>query len=74
MIWERIQNNWASYKVAAGQHWDRLGNDDLEQVAGVRERLGGGVARGYGIPLDHAEQHVKGWENDVTQNWFERSV
>jgi hypothetical protein len=39
-----------------------------------RERLVEVLARRYGIPLDHAEQHVKGWENDVTQNWFERSV
>ncbi len=74
MIWERIQANWAQYKPALREQWDRLGNDEVESVDGRRERLIALLMQHYGLTADQAEHNLHRWERHITGNWFERSV
>lgn len=49
--------------------WGKLTDDDLDVIAGERERLVGKIQERYGIQKEEAERQVAGWsvpEADTT--------
>ena len=64
-IWNTIGENWDQLKTSAGNRWDRLTSDDLDDIDGDREELIEDVAEYYDISLEEAEEQVDTWA--VTQ-------
>lgn len=62
MNWDRIEGNWRQLKSLFKEHWGQLTNDQLDLIAGKRERLIGVLQEVHGIAKDEAEQQVKEWE------------
>ena len=62
MDWARIEGNWKHYKGNAGRHWVRLSADELERVAGNRERLAEAIERVYGVSKEAAEKQLASWQ------------
>ena len=62
MNWDRIDGNWRQLKGIFKEHWGQLTDDQLEIIAGKRERLVGVLQESYGIAKDEAERLVKEWE------------
>lgn len=63
MNWDRVEGNWRQLRGLFKEQWGRIGNDQLEVIAGKRERLIGVLQESYGIAKDEAERRVKEWEN-----------
>ncbi len=62
MNWDRVEGNWWQLKGMFKQHWGKLTDDQLDIIAGKRERLIGVLPESYGIAKDEAERRVKEWE------------
>lgn len=63
--WGGITENWADFRTAASDRWDRLTSDDLDDIDGDRDELIDDVAEYYGISEEEAARQVDDWA--VTQ-------
>ena len=70
MNWERIQGNWKQVAGQAKEQWGKLTEDDIDVVAGRRDRLAGRIQERYGVTLDEAEKQVAQWQRKATDAWF----
>lgn len=62
MDWERIEGNWKHFKGNAKRHWMKLSDEELEAVAGKRERLVGKIQEVYGLSKEIAEKQLTEWQ------------
>jgi len=49
MNWDEIGAKWMQFKGSAKQKWGKLTDDDLDYVAGTRDRLIGRLQEKYGM-------------------------
>ncbi|WP_180899924.1 CsbD family protein [Martelella soudanensis] len=63
MNWDRIEGNWKQFTGEVQAKWGKLTNDDLDVVAGKREKLVGKIQERYGKERDEAERDVDNWMN-----------
>ena len=61
MDWSTIEGNWQRYKASAHARWAEIRLDELDQIAGRRERLTGQIHAVYGISRAEAEAQVRRW-------------
>ena len=62
MNWDRVEGNWKQFKGNVKTQWGKLTDDDLDVIAGNRERLAGKLQETYGIAKDEAERQLNDWE------------
>lgn len=63
MNWDRVQGNWRHLKGKFKEQWSELSDNQLDLIAGNRERLLAMLQESYGISNDEAERQVQQWEN-----------
>ena len=68
MDWDRIAENWQHFKGNARRHWVRLTDDQLDLVAGRRERLACQIQEAYGISGEKAEKQLAAWQAAQKEN------
>lgn len=68
MNWEQIKGNWNQGKGEVRRQWGKLTDDDLEVIAGHRDKLVGRIQERYGMEKDEAEKEVNDWEADKTRH------
>jgi uncharacterized protein YjbJ (UPF0337 family) len=61
MNWEQAKGQWNQLKGSVRKKWGRLTDDDLDVIAGERERLVGKIQERYGIAKDEAEKQITSW-------------
>jgi uncharacterized protein YjbJ (UPF0337 family) len=61
MNWEQAKGQWNQIKGSVRAKWSKLTNDDLDVIAGERERLVGKIQERYGIAKEEAEKQIAGW-------------
>lgn len=61
MDWSSIERDWQRYKALAHARWAEIRLDELDLIAGRRERLTGQIQAVYGISRDEAEAQVRRW-------------
>lgn len=64
MNWDRVEGNWMQLKGSVKQQWGKLTDDQLDVVAGKRDRLLGKIREAYGIAKDDAEKQLSAWEKN----------
>jgi uncharacterized protein YjbJ (UPF0337 family) len=57
-----VEGNWKQFKGKVQEQWGKLTNDDLDVIAGNREKLAGRLQETYGIAQDEAEKQIKAFE------------
>lgn len=62
MNWDRMAGHWGQVKGRVREQWSRLSDRHLEQIAGRRDQLVGGIQESYGIAREDAERQVMAWE------------
>jgi uncharacterized protein YjbJ (UPF0337 family) len=67
MKWEYIEENWEEFKHQAKQQWDRLGDAQLDAIAGARDQLAESIQLAYGISAHAAEWQLSGWQNRLQE-------
>ncbi len=63
MNWDRIEGNWKQFKGSARQQWGKLTDDQLDVMAGKRDKLAGKIQEAYGITKDEAEKQLSDWQS-----------
>ena len=71
MNWDQVKGQWTQMKGSVRKKWGKITDDDLDVIAGERERLVGKIQERYGIAKEEAENQVASWsasdvESDAT--------
>jgi uncharacterized protein YjbJ (UPF0337 family) len=61
MNWDRIEGNWKQFSGTVREKWGKLTDDDLDMIAGKRQKLAGRIQERYGIAKDEAEREIDDW-------------
>ena len=70
-MWDRIEASWQQLRGLARQKWSRLTDEQLEVIAGKRERLLATLQAEYRISKAEAELEVQEWEA-IVRGWEQR--
>jgi len=71
MNWDQVEGKWKQLKGVAKQRWGKLTDDDLDVIAGSRDKLVGRIQERYGIAKDAAEREVDTWNAPVSSETTE---
>ncbi len=58
MNWDRIEGRWKEVKGKVREKWGWLTDDDLDVIAGKREKLEGTIQRVYGKTTEQVKKEV----------------
>lgn len=61
MNWDTISGHWNEMKGNLKSKWAKLTDDDVEMIAGKRDKLVGRLQQRYGLKKDEAERDVDLW-------------
>jgi uncharacterized protein YjbJ (UPF0337 family) len=61
MNWNDLSGKWSQFKGSAKQTWGKFTDDDLDFVAGTRDRLIGRLQEKYGMNKEEAERQAEEW-------------
>jgi len=61
MNWDQVEGRWTQVKGAIREKWGKLTDDDLDVIAGKKDRLLGKLQERYGITKEEAEKQLQSW-------------
>ena len=61
MNWDQIEGKWKQAKGSVKQQWAKFTDDDLEYIAGQRDKFVGKLQERYGMAKDDAQTRVDEW-------------
>ncbi len=61
MNWDQIEGQWKQLKGSAKEQWGKLTDDDLNQIAGVKDQFIGKLQERYGIAKEEAQKRADQW-------------
>jgi len=61
MNWDIIEGKWKQIKGDVRSQWGKLTDDDIDRIAGKRDKLVGTLQERYGKERDEAEREVDTW-------------
>jgi uncharacterized protein YjbJ (UPF0337 family) len=64
MNWDQVAGKWKQFTGSVKQEWGKLTDDDLDYIAGTRDRLIGRLQEKYGFAKDEAERRADRWLRD----------
>jgi uncharacterized protein YjbJ (UPF0337 family) len=65
MNWDQISGQWSQVKGTLREKWGKLTDDDLDLVAGNRDKLIGKLQERYGYEKDRALDAVDKFISDL---------
>jgi uncharacterized protein YjbJ (UPF0337 family) len=65
MHWNEISGQRTQFKGRLKEQWGELTDDELEAIAGNRERLVGKLQEKHGLTKDEAERQLEEWQRYV---------
>jgi uncharacterized protein YjbJ (UPF0337 family) len=65
MNWDQIAGRWAQVKGEARRKWGKLTDDDMEVIAGSKDKFVGRVQERYGIAKEEAQKQIDDWFNSL---------
>jgi len=73
MNWDQVEGKWKQLKGSVKERWGKLTDDDLEVIAGKRDKMAGRLQVRYGMAKAEAEKQCDEWCNsapDVSKKRF----
>jgi uncharacterized protein YjbJ (UPF0337 family) len=58
---DTLKGQWRQLRGEIKKQWNRLTDDDLDQIAGEREKLAGKIQERYGRAREAAHREVDNW-------------
>lgn len=58
MNWDQVEGQWKGITGKVRETWAKLTDDDLELIAGKKDRLLGKIQERYGLAKDKAESQL----------------
>jgi uncharacterized protein YjbJ (UPF0337 family) len=67
MNWDQVEGKWKQLKGGAREHWGELTDNDLDVIAGNREKLVGKLQEHYGYAKEQAQKVADDWLKSVKE-------
>jgi uncharacterized protein YjbJ (UPF0337 family) len=64
-IWDQIAGKWKQFKGELRSRWGKLTDDDIEMIAGKRDKLAGKIQERYGIAKEEANRQIDEWAEEL---------
>jgi uncharacterized protein YjbJ (UPF0337 family) len=61
MDWQHIERNWKQVKAKIKEKWGKLTDEDLDAIAGRRNRLEDRIHKRYGFADDFVHKEIDDW-------------
>jgi uncharacterized protein YjbJ (UPF0337 family) len=61
MNWDQIEGKWTEVKGEIRRRWGNLTDDDLEVIAGSKDKFIGRLQQRYGIAKEDAQNQLDDW-------------
>ena len=61
MNWDQISGKWKQVKGSVKQQWGKVTDDDLDFIAGTRDKFVGKLQERYGLAKEDAERAADKW-------------
>ena len=74
MNWDQAKGQWNQIKGSIKTKWGKLTDDDLDVIAGERDRLIGKIQERYGINKEEAERQIAGWNPAASEQDYKRKA
>ena len=65
--WDRIEGNWKQFKGKVKVQWGKLTDDQLDVIAGKRDKLVGKIQEMYGCSKDETEKQLTDWQKRMKE-------
>lgn len=59
--WDKLAGRWKQIKGDVRSRWGDLTDDEIEQIAGEREKLAGKIQERYGIAKEQVNREIDEW-------------
>jgi uncharacterized protein YjbJ (UPF0337 family) len=59
--WDQVAGKWKQFKGEVRTRWGKLTDNDLETIAGKRDKLAGLLQERYGIAEEEANRQIDDW-------------
>lgn len=60
-VWDQLAGKWKQFTGEVRKRWADLTDDDLEYIAGERQKLAGKIQERYGITRDEVNRQIDDW-------------
>jgi len=61
MNWDQVAGQWKQLSGSIKQEWGKLTDDDLDYIAGTKDRLVGRLQQKYGLAREEADRRADAW-------------
>jgi len=61
MNWDQIAGQWKQFTGSIKQEWGKFTDDDLDYIAGTKDRLIGRLQQKYGLAREEADRRADDW-------------
>jgi uncharacterized protein YjbJ (UPF0337 family) len=61
MNWDQVEGKWKQLKGDVRKQWGKLTDDDLEYMAGSRDKFVGRLQERYGVAREEAQKQADAW-------------
>ena len=65
MNWDQVEGKWKQMSGSVRQKWAKLTDNDLDYIAGSRDRFVGRLQERYGIAKEEAQKQADQWLTTV---------
>ncbi|MDX1993691.1 MAG: CsbD family protein [bacterium] len=62
-VWDQMAGLWKQVRGEVRTQWGKLTDDDMEEIAGKRDKLAGKIQERYGIAQEEANRQIDEWAN-----------
>ena len=63
MNWDVFEGKWKQFSGEVQAQWGKLTDDDLDVIAGNKDKLVGKLQQRYGWSRNEAENKIEQWKN-----------
>ena len=67
MNWDQVEGKWKQMKGSMKQKWGKLTDDDLDYIAGSRDKFIGRLQERYGVNKEEAQKQADQWLKTHTE-------
>lgn len=67
MNWDQMEGKWKQMKGSLLEQWGKLTDDDLNVIAGNREKLVGKLQERYGYAKEDAQRRADEWVKNASE-------
>ena len=61
MNWNQVEGKWKQMRGSVKEQWGKFTDDDLNQIAGQRDKFIGKIQERYGLAQEEAQRRADDW-------------